>query len=193
MADATQEAILEAAFTAVLTHGYDGATTRRIAALAGVNEVTLFRKFGTKARLLEQVVAREAEQLLAHVIRYTGDLEADLVHVVEGYQGLLGRRAAIMPILLSELPRRPELRSLVTEPLKAVQALVGLIMHYQADGQLQAGPPQQLLVALMAPLVANALAAHHAPGFFPPLDAPSHVRRLLSGHGAGKGQAHARS
>ena len=36
--------------------GFRGATTRRIAAEAGVNEVTLFRIFGSKASLLAEAV-----------------------------------------------------------------------------------------------------------------------------------------
>jgi AcrR family transcriptional regulator len=38
--------------------GYDGTTTKEIALAAGVNEVTLFRHFGTKQKLLEAAFSR---------------------------------------------------------------------------------------------------------------------------------------
>jgi AcrR family transcriptional regulator len=44
--------LLEAALRVFEEVGSRGATTRRIAAEAGVNEVTLFRLFGSKAALL---------------------------------------------------------------------------------------------------------------------------------------------
>lgn len=49
-----RERILEAAREVFAQHGSVGATTRRIAEVAGVNEVTLFRHFGSKEALLEE-------------------------------------------------------------------------------------------------------------------------------------------
>src|SRR5437764_5985585 len=48
--------ILDAAKKVYAQHGFRGATTRLIAAEAGVNEVTLFRTFGSKGALLEAVL-----------------------------------------------------------------------------------------------------------------------------------------
>ena len=45
--------LLEAAARVFAVHGAAGATTKRIAELAGVNEVTLFRIFGSKHALLD--------------------------------------------------------------------------------------------------------------------------------------------
>ena len=52
----SRERILEAAGRVYSKHGFRGATTRLIAAEAGVNEVTLFRTFGSKGALLESVL-----------------------------------------------------------------------------------------------------------------------------------------
>lgn len=57
----TNDRILEAAMRIVEHEGLRGATTRRIAEEAGVNEVTLFRRFGSKERLLLEVMQRRAE------------------------------------------------------------------------------------------------------------------------------------
>ncbi|HEY9857474.1 MAG TPA: helix-turn-helix domain-containing protein, partial [Stenomitos sp.] len=107
MRDETQEAIVEAAFRAFGDFGYEKATTKRIAEYAGVNEVTIFRKFGNKAALMQEAVRREMEALQAH-IRYTGDLEGDLAELVATYQALVRRRGRFLPTLFSEVLRRPE-------------------------------------------------------------------------------------
>jgi AcrR family transcriptional regulator len=52
----SRERILEAAARVYAKHGFKGATTRLIAIEAGVNEVTLFRTFGSKGALLEAVL-----------------------------------------------------------------------------------------------------------------------------------------
>ena len=57
MAD-VRDRLLDAAARIYAEHGFRGATTRRIAGEAGVNEVTLFRQFGSKESLLQQAVER---------------------------------------------------------------------------------------------------------------------------------------
>lgn len=54
-----REKILKAAAAAFAEVGFRGATTRRIAQMAGVNEITLFRHFGSKERLLHEAIACE--------------------------------------------------------------------------------------------------------------------------------------
>ncbi|MDO8793442.1 MAG: helix-turn-helix domain-containing protein [Vicinamibacterales bacterium] len=56
----TRGRLLRAAVRAYSDHGYLGATTRRIAEAAGLNEVTLFRLFGSKDALVEQAVHAHA-------------------------------------------------------------------------------------------------------------------------------------
>jgi AcrR family transcriptional regulator len=52
-----RDKILQAAATLFADVGFRGATTRRIAQEAGVNEITLFRHFGSKERLLHEAIA----------------------------------------------------------------------------------------------------------------------------------------
>lgn len=47
--------IIDAALTVFSSKGFRGATTREIARAAGINEVTLFRYFGTKENLFSEV------------------------------------------------------------------------------------------------------------------------------------------
>src|SRR5688572_26924032 len=53
---ALRNKILDAALRVFAETGYRGATTRRIAQEADVNEVTLFRQFGSKDELIREAV-----------------------------------------------------------------------------------------------------------------------------------------
>jgi AcrR family transcriptional regulator len=178
--DTTQAAILEAAFEAVIKYGYDGATTRRIAQIADVNEVTLFRKFGTKAKLLAEVIRREAEAFRTQAVTYSGDIEADLVAVVSAHRDLIKRRGRMIPVLLAELPRRPELMGLTEGPRMAFQAIAALLCRYQAEGRLGPENPVTAIAALLAPVGLPTLAATLF-GLDLSLDPRTHVRRYLDG------------
>lgn len=65
-----RDQILDAAARVYAEHGFRGATTRRIADAAGVNEVTLFRTFGSKAALIEAA------------LRQTGAADAGTSHAL---------------------------------------------------------------------------------------------------------------
>ncbi|HEX6090679.1 MAG TPA: helix-turn-helix domain-containing protein [Gemmatimonadales bacterium] len=52
----SRERLLAAAARVLADQGFAGTTTRRVAEEAGLNEVTLFRHFGTKERLLAEAV-----------------------------------------------------------------------------------------------------------------------------------------
>ena len=84
------EQIFRAAIQAVIAKGYAGATTRQMARMAGVSEVTLFRRYGSKAALVCRALQAIAEEMdFEAVVRYTGDVQADLVRIVERYQRLV--------------------------------------------------------------------------------------------------------
>src|SRR5215831_8299581 len=57
-----RDRILDAAKKIYAQHGFRGATTRLIAIEAGVNEVTLFRTFGSKAALFEALMQGHVAQ-----------------------------------------------------------------------------------------------------------------------------------
>src|SRR5688500_17713864 len=56
----SRDKILEAAARVYSQHGFRGATTRRIADEAGVNEITVFRHFGSKETLIKEAIQRNA-------------------------------------------------------------------------------------------------------------------------------------
>jgi len=59
---AIRNKILDAALRVFAETGYRGATTRRIAQEADVNEVTLFRQFGSKDELIREAVKYAADE-----------------------------------------------------------------------------------------------------------------------------------
>jgi AcrR family transcriptional regulator len=75
--DARQK-ILEAAVRVFAETGYRGATTRRIAQEAGVNEVTLFRQFGSKEELIREAIG--CSELQTQAMRERAVLPAEPRH-----------------------------------------------------------------------------------------------------------------
>ncbi len=79
----TAERIIEAALHLVSEKGYTAATTKAIAELAGVNEVTIFRHFGNKRGILKAIIERFSyypvlqEEINQNV---TWELETDLLN-----------------------------------------------------------------------------------------------------------------
>jgi AcrR family transcriptional regulator len=88
--------------------GLEGATTREISREAGVNEVTLFRHFGTKEHLIEAVVgsafgkpARGAAE--RHPARRS--LRADLAGFARDYEDQLVENLPLIRTIVGEIHR----------------------------------------------------------------------------------------
>jgi len=109
--DETREKLLEATLQLISEKGYLGATTREIAALAGVSELTLFRKFGKKENLFEEMLKNYTFlPRLRDLLDEIGDM-----HVNEGLNTIgvrflqtLHQRRPLVRILLSEISHYPE-------------------------------------------------------------------------------------
>jgi len=66
--DQVRSAVLTATSALVAERGPDGFSVREIAARAGVNHALVHRHFGTKADVLEQMLAADAEAVVAAVV-----------------------------------------------------------------------------------------------------------------------------
>ena len=73
MTTATPERILDGALRTFGTRGYDGTSLDALAANVGVRKQTILHHFGSKERLLDALVERSAEELVA-------TLDAALAH-----------------------------------------------------------------------------------------------------------------
>lgn len=145
--------ILEAALDVLTARGYIGATTKLIAEAAGVGEVTLFRKFGSKDALLLVAMQREVAKMSENIALYTGDLNADLVRIVTAYHALLEARAPLMLTYVTEVGRHPELKGVLEFPYQIARGLGEMLKRYQDEGQLRREDPTQQLAALLGPLL----------------------------------------
>jgi AcrR family transcriptional regulator len=174
--------ILEAALDMIVQRGYSGATTREIAAAAGINEVTLFRRFGSKEKLLHAAIEQEAEHFGAAEIDYTGDLEADLARIFRFYLELVKQRGRAIFVLINELPRRPELLEILQVPMGIAQKVANILMRYQAEGRLIQEPPIHALSVLVGPLLLRGMLDVVGPETFQvTIDPEEQVQRYLQG------------
>lgn len=128
--------IIEAAATLFSEHGYDGATTRAIAAEAGVNEVTIFRNFGSKEKLLLAVVERfSALPRLGEAFaeQISGDYRQDLLLIGRHYLEMLQRN--LRPILMTifEAQRLPEVRRIIARPPARQRQMLGEYLRRQME------------------------------------------------------------
>lgn len=180
----TYERLLEAALELLAERGYRGATTRAIAERAGVAEVTLFRRFGSKARLLAEAVRRAGAAFEKVAARPSGDLRADLHALAERYLGQLKRGGALIFVMAGEASREPELRRALEEALAGRLATVlAFFEHYQRQGELRPAPAGSLIHAFFGPLIAAALFGVALEGA-PRLDVAAHVEGFLGGWAA---------
>ena len=177
------ENVYRAAMQVVIERGYARAKTKEIAEAAGISEVTLFRKYGSKAELVKQAITATAVQMdFTSASHYTGDVAADLVRVVQAYQDLSAQHGQFITTLIGEITRHPELGDLLDAPLQLMEGVAALLARYQDEGVLKPELPLQAVAALLGPLmIANMIRQANAAISLPPLDAARHVDLFLNG------------
>ena len=125
MKEDTYTRIMEAAIDLVGEHGYKGATTRLIAERSNVNEVTIFRKFGSKQNLLDKAITyvqtQIAEIIQSRSIAFGGDSRQDLTNMLLSLMELLTSKRETVAAILFEANREPFTR-------KAASAMVTFVM-----------------------------------------------------------------
>ena len=174
--------IFNAALDILVSHGYEGATTQKIASIAGVNEVTLFRKYGSKAGLFEKVIEHQLSDAPLNKLTYTGDLETDLLAIVEAYIETNELHGNIIPLLLIEVPRYPDLQGSFNTPWKNLQGIIKIIQKYQKQGELKDESPFACLTALIGPILVSQMLRHTNLDLpVPALDSQAYVDAFLYG------------
>lgn len=110
-AASTSDKLILAAIDLIAEQGYDGTTTKEIAAAAGVNEVTLFRHFGSKQRLLVAAFERyhyAGEMTKLFHERLTWDVRTDLLLISRTYHEIMNRNRKLLAIAQKGGSRLPE-------------------------------------------------------------------------------------
>ena len=179
-----EQQILDAALKIIIEHGYAGATTRQIAEEAGVNEVTLFRRFGSKKNMLLASVERQLAEFAEEGIHYSGNLTADLTQITTFHLRMSKHRGKLFPVLMAELPRQPELLEVVQKPLEAMLQIRAIIERYQDEGKLIKEDPFYTVANLIGPLILHEMLVEmHGHTFAAEIDVDHHVKTFLQGRG----------
>lgn len=149
-APSTRERILAAAARVFARDGLDGATTRAIAQEADVNEVTLFRHFKSKERLLAAVVGDNfgpaGALAMPEIPKPTGDIRHDLLEMAKYYDRLYTAHLPLLRTMIGEIHRHREherqvLSSIFSPVREALEALLKRAretdaMHVEADVEI---------------------------------------------------------
>ncbi len=144
--DGTRERILKAAAEIFANQGYTRATTRAIAKAAGVNEVTLFRHFGSKHNLLSEMIQEySALSDLTTLIenQLGGDYHQDLLHLgTVFFQAITARKEALR-LILCEAGELPEIREVIVKvPDQLRQLLTCYFQNKIKEGYLKNLDPE---------------------------------------------------
>jgi AcrR family transcriptional regulator len=112
----TRDALLEVTARLFADHGWRGTTTRRIAEAAGVNEVTVFRTFGSKdALLMESIRVQSAAAMPDLLPDQPGDLRTELTAWGMAHHRRLHERRSMIRTCLAEFEEHPELAPVACE------------------------------------------------------------------------------
>ncbi|MBC8088705.1 MAG: TetR/AcrR family transcriptional regulator [Phycisphaerae bacterium] len=168
--------ILEAARRVYSTFGWRGATTRRIAEAAGVNEVTIFRQFGNKEALLGAVMSDfAAHYALPPFPAVPLNPEQELtLWAVAHHERLCAMREMIRQ-MMGQVGERPEVGSCAANgPQSAAALLREYVVCLGRNGWLDVGTERTPaadahagVAMLMGALFADAMGRDFMPEMFP--------------------------
>lgn len=132
-----RERILDAATRVYTEAGFRGTTTRRVAQEADVNEVTLFRHFGTKDALIKAALSHRVETMppLGEPADPQAELEAWAWQL---YQHWYGGRHLICRVL-GDLMERPEIAPAICEEPHTEHAQLATYLERMRAQGLAAG------------------------------------------------------
>jgi AcrR family transcriptional regulator len=172
MAMDARELLLEAALKVFAEHGTRGATTRRIAHAAGVNEVTLFRHFGSKEGLLREALATSPRALAfvdTHLPETPVDPEAELTEFCRHHHQALFESRSVIRKCMGEFEENPETtRTACQLPVRISEALRVYLERLRDAGQARgAWNPRAASAMLMGVLFNDAMGRDCMPERFP--------------------------
>jgi len=150
----TRGKILAAARKLYASKGSRGTTTREVADLAGVNEATVFRHFGTKGQLLAAMLDHystfdELPQML-ECVRSQPTVEAQLQALALASIESMKRKEDLIKVSMAEEIANPDgLACAWRGPSEARSTIAGFFAEKTASGQLR-GDPQMLTRVFMS-------------------------------------------
>ncbi len=133
--DETRQRILQAAALLFAEQGYARATTRALAAAAGVNEVTLFRHFGNKENLFATVIDEYAASALTSALemQLSGDYAQDLLCLGSHFMQILSQRQDAVRLMLCEAAHFPEVRQVMAQNPRQLRQMLARYLQQQME------------------------------------------------------------
>jgi len=177
----TRDALLDVTARLYAEHGWRGTTTRRIAEAAGVNEVTLFRQFGSKeALLLESIRTASQDGVSLRLPEVPRRLHSELTHwALAHHAGINGKRQMIRNCL-AEWEEHPDLAPVVCDGgMKAFAETTRYLTAARAQGLLATeGSLEAATVMLMNAVFMDAMTRDVGP-MSPPHTVPEVVEMFV--------------
>jgi AcrR family transcriptional regulator len=123
--------ILASALDLFSSKGFASTTTREIAAAANVNELTLFRNFGSKDGLLGSAIEStlNVEGIASDIPPISGDPEEDLFLLVEFLRENIRKRRNLYRLMFRDYSNPIVERNLKEIPGKIKKLLTGRVRH----------------------------------------------------------------
>lgn len=150
----TKDRILSAAIDLFSQYGYRAVTTKQIAEVALVNEVTLFRHFGTKRNLLEETINKFVFKTAIKKIFQEGivwDLDRDLLFISKSYNEIMNQNRKIFLIIMKEFNLLEEevKNPFIKFPKKLAELLTEYFAEMQRRGKVRKGNPEEQALSLL--------------------------------------------
>jgi len=160
------ERLLDAAMEVISREGLSSATTREIAKVAGVNEVTLFRNFQNKQGLLAAVLQRAflltGEPKKGPRVEDGADLREVVTHFAQAEFERKSKNIALMRVLVGDIHRlgdhEAEVLKRIFQPVK--EELANQFREAQRQGMMRRSvDPAMIVDQLVAMIFIGALRA----------------------------------
>jgi AcrR family transcriptional regulator len=134
-----REQLLAATVQVVTEHGTRGATTRRISEAAGVNEVTLFRQFGSKDALIREAMHWNASrELIPALPEKPGEVDAELLVWADAAYSHLSKFRGLIRTTFGECAANPEVVPLTRKvPQSVSRGLRQYLERAREQGMLE--------------------------------------------------------
>lgn len=178
MTESTEMRIIDAAAQLFAERGYSGTTTRLLADRAGVNEVTIFRLFGTKKGVLAALMARMGEEGIAAEAARGAIPE----HAVEALHALAHREfesaarfGAVAARMVFDMHSQPELADLFASggPKNNLSELASRFEAWQARGEVRGDLDPHIMAEAFSSLTSTYVIFRQVLGMQPTGELPS--------------------
>lgn len=141
--DDTKQRIIDSARDCFARHGWLGTSTAEIARNAEVNEVTLFRHFGNKRRLFEEMCRcyiNAQLDVLSQTVEQNASFEEILTRFAEVYFQTIGSNPDYVRRMLGEMSQHPdEVRQVIIDMMRPMrEQFMNILRERQKRGEIRA-------------------------------------------------------